>query len=55
MSATFTVDAFPDDTFEGTVRQVRLEPLTEQNVVTYTTVIDVAIDPAASHVPASDY
>ena len=42
LSATFTVDAFPDDTFEGTVRQVRLEPLTEQNVVTYTTVIDVA-------------
>jgi len=42
LSATFTVDAFPDDTFEGTVRQVRLEPLTEQNVVTYTTVIDVS-------------
>ena len=42
LPATFTVDAFPDDTFEGTVRQVRLEPLTEQNVVTYTTVIDVA-------------
>ncbi len=42
LSATFTVDAFPEDTFEGTVRQVRLEPLTEQNVVTYTTVIDVA-------------
>jgi len=42
LSATFTVDAFPDDTFEGNVRQVRLEPVTEQNVVTYTTVIDVA-------------
>ena len=42
LAATFTVDAFPEDTFEGTVRQVRLEPLTEQNVVTYTTVIDVA-------------
>jgi len=42
LTSTFTVDAFPDDTFEGTVRQVRLEPLTEQNVVTYTTVIDVA-------------
>ena len=41
LEATFTVDAFPDDTFEGTVRQVRLEPLAEQNVVTYTTVIDV--------------
>ena len=42
LTARFTVDAFPDDTFEGTVRQVRLEPLAEQNVVTYTTVIDVA-------------
>ncbi len=42
LSATFTVDAFPEDTFEGTVRQVRLEPLIEQNVVTYTTVIDVS-------------
>jgi HlyD family secretion protein len=42
LSATFTVDAFPEDTFGGTVRQVRLEPLTEQNVVTYTTVIDVS-------------
>ena len=41
LPATFTVDAFPDDTFEGTVRQVRLEPNAEQNVVTYTTVIDV--------------
>lgn len=35
----FTVDAFPDQTFDGTVSQVRLEPITEQNVVTYTTVI----------------
>ena len=39
--ATFTVDAFPDATFEGTVRQVRLAPVVEQSVVTYTTVIDV--------------
>src|SRR5207344_1207823 len=30
---------FPDDTFEGTVSQVRLEPITDQNVVTYTTVM----------------
>jgi HlyD family secretion protein len=35
----FTVDAFPDVTFEGTVSQVRLEPITDQNVVTYTTVM----------------
>jgi HlyD family secretion protein len=41
LKATFTVDAFPEATFEGTVRQVRLEPVVEQNVVTYTTVIDV--------------
>ncbi len=35
----FTVDAFPDVNFDGVVSQVRLEPLTESNVVTYTTVI----------------
>ncbi|MFN8586263.1 MAG: efflux RND transporter periplasmic adaptor subunit [Candidatus Eisenbacteria bacterium] len=39
LPVTFTVDAFPDETFEGKVSQVRLEPITEQNVVTYTTVI----------------
>ena len=37
---TFTVDAFPDDTFEGDVTQVRLNPSTESNVVTYEVVID---------------
>ena len=37
---TFTVDAFPDETFTGTVSQVRLEPVVQQNVVTYATVID---------------
>ena len=41
LPATFTVDAFPDDAFAGTVSQVRLEPVVDQNVVTYTTVIDV--------------
>ncbi|MBI5168080.1 MAG: efflux RND transporter periplasmic adaptor subunit [Candidatus Eisenbacteria bacterium] len=39
LSVTFSVDAFPDESFEGKVTQVRLEPITEQNVVTYTTVI----------------
>jgi HlyD family secretion protein len=39
LPVTFSVDAFPDETFEGKVTQVRLEPITEQNVVTYTTVI----------------
>ncbi len=37
----FTVDAYPTDTFRGTVKQVRLNPTTVQNVVTYSTVIDV--------------
>ncbi len=36
---TFTVDAFPDDTFQGTVQQVRQEATTESNVVTYEVVI----------------
>ena len=36
---TFTVDAYPDDTFEGTVKQVRLEATTNNNVVTYEVVI----------------
>jgi len=36
---TFTVDAYPDDTFEGEVTQVRLEATTTNNVVTYEVVI----------------
>ena len=36
----FSVEAYPDDTFEGTVLQVRLEATTESNVVTYEVVID---------------
>ena len=36
---TFTVDAFPDDKFEGTVTQVRQEATTTSNVVTYEVVI----------------
>ena len=38
---SFRVDAYPADTFTGTVSQVRLNPTTEQNVVSYTTMIDV--------------
>lgn len=38
---SFTVDAYPGETFSGTVSQVRLQPTVEQNVVSYTTVIDV--------------
>ena len=37
----FTVDAFPERTFTGIVRQVRLNPLTVQNVVTYDVVVAV--------------
>lgn len=39
--ATFRVDAFPNEVFTGTVEQVRLQPITLQNVVTYTTIIGV--------------
>ena len=38
---TFRVDAYPTDTFIGEVAQVRLQPTTVQNVVTYSTVISV--------------
>ena len=39
---TFRVDAFPNDEFQGKVRQVRLAPVITQNVVTYNVIIDVA-------------
>lgn len=42
MRATFTVDAWPGVTFEGTIRQIRNAAQTVQNVVTYDAVIDVA-------------
>lgn len=38
-SVTFTVDAYPDDVFNGKVQQVRLEATTTSNVVTYEVVI----------------
>ncbi len=41
---TFTVDAYPRREFTGTVRLVQLQPQTVQNVVTYTTIIDVPND-----------
>ena len=40
--ASFTVDAFPGDEFEGTIQQLRLNPVSAQNVVTYNVVFDVA-------------
>jgi HlyD family secretion protein len=39
--ANFTVDAFPDDVFEGVISQIRLQPTIVQNVVNYTVIIDV--------------
>jgi HlyD family secretion protein len=39
--ATFTVDAYPDDKFTGTVSQIRLAPQSIQNVVNYIVLIDV--------------
>lgn len=39
-AVTFKVDAFPKDTFRGRVRQVRMNPTTIQNVVTYDTIIE---------------
>jgi HlyD family secretion protein len=41
MKATFNVDAYPNERFEGRVRQIRNSPQTVQNVVTYDAVIDV--------------
>jgi len=35
------VDAYPNETFTGAISQVRLQPVVDQNVVTYVTVIDV--------------
>jgi len=40
-AVTFRVDAYPNETFTGAVEQVRLQPTTVQNVVTYQTVIEV--------------
>lgn len=37
---TFTVDAYPDDVFSGTVTQVRLNPTTTSNVVTYEVIVN---------------
>lgn len=38
---TFSVDAYPEDMFEGRVTQVRLSPTTESNVVTYEVIVSV--------------
>jgi HlyD family secretion protein len=38
----FTVDAFPDRRVQGRVQQIRLAPITQQNVVTYNVVVEVS-------------
>ncbi len=40
-SAAFTVDAYPDSSFTGEVKQIRLQPVTVQNVVSYDVLISV--------------
>jgi HlyD family secretion protein len=40
-TTTFRVDAYPGEQFEGTVAQIRLNPVVIQNVTTYGTIIDV--------------
>jgi len=40
-NATFTVDAYPARTFKGVVSQIRLQPTTVQNVVSYTVMVDL--------------
>ena len=42
--ATFSVDAYPEDKFTGVVSQIRLNPVSIQNVVNYTVVVDVNND-----------
>lgn len=41
---TFTVDAYMDEVFEGTVNQIRMQPTTTSNVVTYTVIISAPND-----------
>mgnify|MGYP000913849844 FL=1 len=38
--AEFTVDAYPEETFKGTVTEIRLQPVISSNVVTYTVIIN---------------
>jgi HlyD family secretion protein len=41
MAVRFTVDAYSEQRFQGRIRQIRLNPTTQQNVVTYNVVVDV--------------
>lgn len=42
--AEYTLDGYPDETFEGTVSQVRINPTTVSNVTTYTVIVSVSND-----------
>lgn len=44
LPVTFTVDTFPADIFTGTVKQIRLQPKEDSNVVMYTVVIAISND-----------
>ncbi|MCB5252031.1 MAG: efflux RND transporter periplasmic adaptor subunit [Candidatus Cloacimonadaceae bacterium] len=46
----FNVDAYPRESFSGTVQQIRLNPTTESNVVTYSVIID-AVNPDRKLLP----
>jgi HlyD family secretion protein len=41
-AVTFRVDAYPTETFRGVVKQVRLNPVVEQNVVTYAAIVSAS-------------
>lgn len=43
-NAEYTLDGYPDETFEGKVSQVRINPTTVSNVTTYTVVVSVNND-----------
>ena len=50
-AATFTVDAYPGQTFRGKVAQIRQAPINVQNVITYDIVIAVSNPDLASAMP----
>ncbi len=41
VDVTFTVDAYPNDTFHGKIAEIRLSPQTVQNVVTYSVILSI--------------
>lgn len=43
-TVTFTVDAYPNEIFEGRIAEIRLSPTTVQNVVTYSVILSIRND-----------